>query len=227
MDLTGDLPDAGLDVVVRSWDKSFTNPHPDGPAAYKQHSWDKQAVAKDLATLTASMQSDHQKAILLAVSAPHSGDWLQALPITACGLRLDDEAIRVAVGLRLGAKLCEPHACPCGAMTNELGTHGLACKISSGRSVRHHNLNDAVWHALTRADIPSAKEPSGLMRTDGKRPDGLTLIPWATGRSLTWDVTVADTLAATYLKTSSLLAGSAAENAAMRKESKYSILTST
>ena len=32
----------------------------------------------------------------------HSGDWLHTLPISACGLHLEDNAIRVAVGLRLG-----------------------------------------------------------------------------------------------------------------------------
>ena len=41
----------------------------------------------------------------------HSGDWLHALPIAACGLSLDDEAIRVAVGLRLGSNLCVPRVC--------------------------------------------------------------------------------------------------------------------
>ena len=35
------------------------------------------------------------KARLLASNAPHSSDWLYAQPITACGLRLSDEAIRV------------------------------------------------------------------------------------------------------------------------------------
>ena len=45
----------------------------------------------------------------LSASSPHSGDWLYALPITSCGLRLDDEAVRVAVGLRLGSSLCVPH----------------------------------------------------------------------------------------------------------------------
>ena len=40
------------------------------------------------------------------------------------------------------------------------------------------------------------KEPQGLSRDDGKRPDGLTLVPWQSGRSATWDVTVVHTLAA-------------------------------
>jgi len=40
--------------------------------------------------------------VLLAASSQHSGDWLFAVPIASCGLKLDDEAVRVAVGLRLG-----------------------------------------------------------------------------------------------------------------------------
>ena len=38
-----------------------------------------------------------------------------------------------------------------------------------------------VWRALGKVNIPSVKEPSGLSRSDGKRPDGLTLIPWKNG----------------------------------------------
>jgi len=105
--------------------------------------------------------------------APHSGDWLNALPITSCGLRLDNEAIRVAVGLRLGLALCAPHVCPCGMMVGADGWHGLSCKRSCGRSVRHNLLNDLVYRALIKASVPSAKEPLGLLRTDSKRPDGV------------------------------------------------------
>ena len=46
---------------------------------------------------------------------------------------------------------------------------------------------------MTRASILSVKELLGS-RSDGKRPDGLTLIPWSGGRSATWDVTVTDTV---------------------------------
>jgi hypothetical protein len=44
---------------------------------------------------------------------------------------------------------------------------------------------------------------------------------------MTWDVTVTDTLADSYLATTSTVAAAAAEGAASRKEQKYQALTST
>ena len=119
---------------------------PVGPSAAKQHEWDKPSIAADLAKLTSSLPDRHHQARLLAVSAPHSGDWLHALPISSCGLRLDDEAVRVAVGLRLGATLCEPHQCPCGATIDSEGTHGLA--YTAAVPANQHviiALNELVW----------------------------------------------------------------------------------
>ena len=161
------------------------------------------------------------KARLLASKASHSSDWLYALPITACGLRLSGEAIWIAVGLRLALNMCEPHPCPCGATVTSKGTHGLSCKRSSGRSTRHQQINDAISRALRRADIPSTKEPAGLFRGDEKRPDGLTLVPWQSRHSLTWDVTVVDTLANSYTPTTSVTPCGAVEAAATRKRAKY------
>ena len=117
----------------------------------------------------------------------------------SCGLRYSNEAIRVAVGLRLGLNICESHTCPCGANVDAQALHGLACKRSAGRSTRHQQLNDLSWRALKRADIPSTKEPTGLLRGDEKRPDGLTLVPWQAGKCLTWDATVVDALASSYV----------------------------
>ena len=48
-----------------------------------------------------------------------------------------------------------------------------------------------------------------------------TLLPWQDGRCATWDVTVTDTVAASYVGISSSCAASAAEAAAKRKEEKY------
>jgi len=66
-----------------------------------------------------------------------------------------------------------------------------------------------------------AKEPQGLSRTDGKRPDGLTMVPWREGKPLTWDVTVVCLLAESYIGDSATNAGSAAEAATTRKAAKY------
>ena len=177
--------------------------------------------------MLASQSDEHDRARLLASAADHSGDWLHALPIASCGLRLDNEAIRIAVGLRLGVNLCVPYVCPCGAFVDCRGTHGLSCKRSSGRQARHAFVNDIIYRALVRAKIPSTKEPAGLSRTDGKRPDGLMLLPWREGRCLVWDVTVADTTAVSYLPSTSTSSGSAAEAAATRKMAKYTALSSS
>ena len=68
------------------------------------------------------------------------------------------------------------------------------------------------------------KEPTGLSRSDGRRPDGLSLVPWQTGKPITWDVTVANTLAASYVSASSGAGGAAAELAATNKIAKYADL---
>ena len=117
--------------------------------------------------------------------------------------------------------VCEPHPCPCGAMVTSRGIHGLSCKRSSGRSTRYQQINDAIWRALKRSDVPSSKEPAGLLRDDRKRPDGLTLVPWRSGRSLTWNVTVVDTLDSSYTPTMSVTPGGAAKAAATRRSPKY------
>jgi hypothetical protein len=50
-----------------------------------------------------------------------------------------------------------------------------------------------------------------LSRDDGKRPDGMTLVPWIKGQPLVWDVTVVDTLADSYVLKTSEVSGFAAE----------------
>ena len=85
----------------------------------------------------------------------------------------------------------------------------------------HANLNDIIRRSFIRAAIPAIKEPPGLFRADGKRPDGVTQIPWQFGKCLPWYVTVTDTLALSYVHLSAISAGNASENAASKKVSKY------
>jgi len=87
-----------------------------------------------------------------------------------------------------------------------------------GKSARHHALNDLVARSFASAGVSVTKEPAGLFRSDGKRPDGVSLVPWQSDKSLCWDVTVTCPLA---VDRASHQAGAAAELAATRKEDKY------
>ena len=71
-----------------------------GPTRTKQSTMDKAATASERQTVT------NRKALLHAVTltSPHISDWLHALPLSGCGLRLDDRSIHIAVGLRLGCQ---------------------------------------------------------------------------------------------------------------------------
>ena len=65
-----------------------------------------------------------------------------------------------------------------------------------------------------------------LGRSDGKRPDGVSLLPWREAKCLIWDVTCSDTFAPSHLASSSRDAGVVAEQAERAKQSKYSSLQS-
>jgi len=140
-----------------------------------------------------------------------TGDWLSALPIAACGLHLDNEAVRAGVALRLRLKVCVPHSCHCGQDVDALGLHAFVCKHAPGRIQRHHALNDIIARACASAGVLVFKEPSGLFPGD----------IWQAGKALAWDATVTSTLADSYIHQSATTAGAAAELAAARKVSKY------
>jgi len=75
--------------------------------------------------------------------------------------------------------------------------------------------------------MSAVKEPINLMRDDNKRPDGTTLLPWARGKPMAWDVTVPDTYAESYIGSTATKPGAAAKQTAQNKIDKYSKLAST
>jgi len=183
-------------------------------------------VLCDCSSVVGSLPDSEQLARFLAAAAPHSGHWLLALLITSCGLRLDDESVHVAVSMRLGINLCETHVCHgCGSQVDPRGLHCFICKHVTGRTARYQSVNDVVSRPFASAGIPATKEPSGLVRADGKCPDGLTLVPRQSGTLLTWDVTVIYTLADSYVSQTSRSASAAAELAASRKSELLSMPT--
>ena len=229
------LPGAQVDFLYPAvesakevWYRGHDQSPPSHPSDVHQKAWDIPRVQDTYDTLLDKATDPRSRARLLACAAKESGAWLNALPVASLGLRMDDDVVRSAVGLRLGVALCRPHRChQCGADVDELATHGLSCIRSKGRHPRHAAINSIIQRALSTAKIPSTLEPSGLDRSDGKRPDGVTIAPWKTGRPLVWDATCPDTFASSYVAQSTRAAGAVAEQAESVKNAKYTLISRT
>jgi hypothetical protein len=219
--------DISINQAFTEWISGKNISPPAASATSVQKEWDRPIINWQKDQLLSRVPDEVSRARLLAVFSPHSGDWLNAPPLTAAGLRMNNETIRIATGLRLGAALCAPHNCSCGVSVDARGIHGLSCRRSAGRHQKHAQLNDIIHRALTRAGVAAVKEPSGTVVGSGLRPDGASLIPWTRGKCLAWDATSPDTLAASHISATSVQAGAAAEHAALAKVQKYSELRNT
>jgi len=194
------------------------------PECKFQHHWDKHICSAIHQQLFESSTSDIDKSRILANVATDSSSWLNALPCSSLGTLLDNQSFRIAISLRLGLRMCHPHTCRCGNIVDEFGRHGLACKFSSGRKAKHETFNDLIKRALSTSGVPAIREPPGCNRSDGKRPDGLTLVPWKNGKPLIWDFTCADTSCQSYINATRRRAGAAAEMRENAKKAKYASL---
>src|ERR1700704_2377336 len=188
-----------------------------------QRNWDLPRINSKFCELFESSEPT-TRARLLASSTKESSKWLLVVPSSQLGLLLDNNAARIAVGLRLGSQLCEEHKCVFGVAVRKDGVHGLSCKSSAGRISRHDEAYKIVSHAFSSAGFPNIIQPPGISRDDGKRPDGMTLIPWSHGKSLLWDVTIRDTLAPSYVNQYSKESRSIADNAERFKHNHYILL---
>jgi len=137
--MQGNQPVASTETL---WTALANSPKPSQQTQHIQKAWDGPVAANQKDLILSRAPSDVDKARLLAEASPHSGDWLHTPPITAVGLRLPDEAIRVAVAHRSGSKACEPHTCVCGKAVDARWLHGLSCRRSAPRQQRHSHLND-------------------------------------------------------------------------------------
>ena len=199
---------------------SLTNEQ-ESPLDGTQKNWTKPVYVKTAQDLI-SRKDDKRSKVFNAHQRKFGSQWLNVVPCKNLGLKLDDQQLRISIGLRLCANICVAHTCNCGKRFERDALHGLSCTKSAGRFSRHATLNSLIKQTLGSLALPSMLEPRGLYRTDGKRPDGVTMIPWEKGKQLVWDVTVVDALAPTRLNQSSLCnPGTTATEAEARKIEKY------
>lgn len=205
--------------TLAEWNELCPNASfPTDPSSQQQ--WDSVNIKRISSNFTFTTDADAAR--YLASFHKETGAWLTVLPSKNIGTLLDNNAFRISMGLRLGCDLCYEYRCVCGAFVDKSGVHGLSCEKSAiSRFNRHYNLNDTIKRGFNSAEHPARLEPEGLCRSDGKRPDGMTLVPWSNGQLLVWDATCVDTLAPSYIKQSSRKSGSLAKLAANRKRNHY------
>ncbi|KAF0312081.1 hypothetical protein FJT64_001797 [Amphibalanus amphitrite] len=213
--------------LVEEWEARTGLPSPDVSRQRYQRDWDRAAAEAISRQLLDDCTTDVDRARLRAAAQPHSGAWLNAFPAASVGTLLDPDTLRTAVALRVGAEVCAPHRCRCGADIDERGLHGLSCQLSAGRFPRHAELNSVIKRGLAAAGLPSVLEPAGLDRGDGRRPDGITAFPYAEGKCLVWDATCVelDTFSASSVAASAARASAAATAAEGRNCRRYEAIS--
>ena len=115
--------------ACRQWGAGLDVPPSTPPASFRHKGWDAPSVQESAASLLSTASDARSRPRLLAVSTKESGAWLKTPPISSMGLRMDDESLRIAIGLRLGCQLCLPRVCAhCGEDVDQYATHGLSCR---------------------------------------------------------------------------------------------------
>jgi hypothetical protein len=121
------------------------------------------------------------------------GHWPHAAPTSDCGVRLCDEAVRVALGPRRSTELCRAHqrAARDAGLSRCARVSRLALRTRRTQAERGVSTTLMTWFG-EQFKRPAVNQPRGLTRSDGRQPDVMTLKPWRGGRSDTSDVTVID-----------------------------------
>ena len=201
VDSTSNLTE-GMDL----WRERSGKPLPSEELRIHQRVWDEALVDKSFNEILDSTAVPSSRAVSSRSLQKNRVPGFNVLPSPHLGTKLDDNSIRIATGLRLGANIVVRHTCVCGSIVESFGHHGLSCRKSGGRISRHQSANGTIRRALVCGRIPAVLEPVGVSREDGKRPDGMSLIPWKEGRPLSCAILRVVTLWLPVIETKLLLA---------------------
>jgi hypothetical protein len=176
-------------------------------------------AAVDLEAIT-----DRDKARLRVLSAPHTGDWLNVVPLPILGLHLKPREFKFAVNYRLGMPLYqEEGVCPaCGKAADEYGDHSVACAHTGERIARHNHLANMLFRVAQTANLAPTKEENALIPGTQGRPADVLVRAWGHGgRDMAYDVVVTSPLQKALVKRAGKEGGVATKKAYEDKMRKY------
>ena len=91
------------------WQTRGASPVPDSATVGVHKVWNVLLVNLKREKLLSAAQNQAGRVRLTAAAAPHFGDFLDTVPCSSIGTRLDDTSLCIAVLLRLSAAMCAPH----------------------------------------------------------------------------------------------------------------------
>ena len=109
-----------------------------------QKIWTQPVYVKTAQDLISRMDDKRSK-VFNAHQGKFGSQGLNVVPCKNLGLKLDDQQLRISIGLRLGANICVAHTCHCGKRVERDYLHGLFCTKNAGRFSCHATLNSLGW----------------------------------------------------------------------------------
>lgn len=103
---------------------------------------------------------------------------MKTLPSLYLGTLLDLGSLRIATGM------CKSCNFICGHPVEKFGIQDSSCLKNRVILCRYASLNVLIKRALSTAGFPSVLEPSGLICSNCKGPDGMSSIPFSNGKCL-------------------------------------------
>nr|GEX89419.1 putative reverse transcriptase domain-containing protein [Tanacetum cinerariifolium] len=171
-----------------------------------------------------------QKTVFECLRAPHTQDFLLAIPIDELGQHMSPVEYRTILKYRLMISLFPVDAiCPVcrKACLDSFGEHAVHCKELSGFKYRHDMVRDIIFDISRRARISAKKEaPVHFLidPSDGRstlKPADVLVFGWVGGKHACVDLTGASSLIG--LNSRGFTAGHAALKAASEKVTKHEI----
>jgi hypothetical protein len=175
------------------------------------------------------IDSKHRIVRLAALSLPHAGAWLEAIPNKVHGGILEPKAFQAALQVRLGSLVfpSEVRTVVCPWFSNILqdprGTHALSCQHY--RIANHNLVARAVHQATLRAGLQASLETLHLVPDSSARPADVRIHnSGSTGAGTSLDISIVNPYNSSYLATAAAAtkAGSAVRAREKEKIKKYS-----
>ncbi len=113
--------------LLSAW--KIINGHQEPDLKTSQKSWDLINI-KRLIGENFNFDSKIDLARFKALQCKESNAWLHSIPSTNIGTFIDNNTLRICIGLRLGCDICSTHTCLCGSIVSKKGLHGLSCQKS-------------------------------------------------------------------------------------------------